>query len=245
MTPKLPMTADDGWSVDPTRIERNWRAIQFELDAPRPTRLERLLRFFRVPAQLTRLVVATPALRRAWFVAIGLAMAVASGPLDGTDTRENLFGLLLLAPLVPVLGVSFAYGVEADPAHEMSVATPMRGLRLILTRSAVVLTVSTALCSIIAVLAPGAPALAFAWMLPALGLTAATVALMSAIAPRPAAAAVTASWVLGVLLARGAADDLLAAFGTTGQGVMIALTLTSLAAIWFRRDRFDALEPRL
>ena len=239
------MSSTRSWDVDPARIERNWRAIQFELDAPRPGRLERLLRFFRLPSHLTRLVVATPALRRAWFVAIGLAMVVAAGPFDGTNTRENLFGLLLLAPLVPVLGVSFAYGVEADPAHEMSVATPMRGLRLILTRAAVVLAVSTALLSIVALLAPGTPALAFAWLLPALGLTTATVALMSVVAPRPAALAVTVTWLLGVLIARGAADDLLAAFTAPSQGVMVALTAVSLLAIWVRRDHFDRLEPRL
>lgn len=239
------MTTIDGWNIDPARVERNWRAIQFELDAPRPGRLERILRFVRMPPQLTRLVVATPALRRAWFVAIGLAMVVAAGPFDGTNTQENLFGLLLLAPLVPVLGVSFAYGVEADPAHEMSVATPMRGLRLILTRSAVVLAVSTTLLSIVALLAPGAPALAFAWLLPALGLTTATVALMSVTAPRPAALAVTVTWVLGVVIARSAANDVLAAFTAPGQGVMVALTGISLVAIWFRRDRFDRLEPRL
>lgn len=238
-------TVHDGWNVDPARIDRNWRAIQFELDAPRPGRLERALRFLRLPASLTRLVVATPALRRAWFVAIGLAMVVAAGPFDGTNTRENLFGLLLLAPLVPVLGVSFAYGVEADPAHEISVATPMRGLRLLLTRSAVVLAVSTGLLSLVALLAPGTPALAFAWLLPSLGLTTATVALMSFVAPRPAALAVTVLWVLGVLIARGAANDLLAAFTAAGQGVMIALTGTSMVVIWFRRDRFDRLEPRL
>jgi hypothetical protein len=238
-------TTHDGWNVDPARIDRNWRAIQFELDAPRPGRLERLLRFFRLPAHLTRLVVATPALRRAWFVAIGLAMVVASGPFDGTNTRENLFALLLLAPLVPVLGVSFAYGIEADPAHEISVATPMRGLRLLITRAAVVLSVSTGLLAIIALLAPGSPALAFAWLLPALGLTTATVALMSVVAPRPAALTVAVVWTLGVVVARGASSDPLAAFTATGQGLMVALTGMAMIMIWFRRDRFDRLEPRL
>lgn len=236
---------DDSWSIDPARIDRNWRAIEFELDAPRPGRLERLLRFCRLPAHLTRLVAATPALRRAWFVAIGLTMMVAAGQFDGTNTRENLFLLLLLAPLVPVLGVSFAYGVEADPAHEISVATPMRGLRLILTRSVVVLLISSGLLSIIALLAPGASVTAFAWLLPALGLTVATVALMSFVAPRAAAMAVAVVWVVGVLIVQGAASDELAAFTAAGQGVMVALTGVSLTAIWFRRDRFDRLEPGL
>lgn len=234
-----------GWNVDPARIDRNWRAINFELDAPRPGRIERLLRFVGMPAHLTRLMVSTPALRRAWFVAIGLAIVVAVGPYDDTQSRDDLFGLLLIAPLVPVLGVSFAYGIEADPAHEISAATPMRGLRLILTRASVVLAISVVFLSLAALLAPGAPALAFAWLLPALGLTTTTVALMTFFPPRRAALSTTTLWVLGVFIARGASGDRLAAFTAVGQGLMVLITGLALTMIWFRRDRFDRLEVGL
>lgn len=236
---------DGNWNIDRQRLDRNWRAIVFELEAPRPTRFERLLRRFGFPAHLTRLVVATPALRRAWFVAIALAMVFAVAPYDTTNTRENLFGLLLLAPLVPVLGVTFAYGVEADPTHEISVATPMRGLRLVLTRAAVVLTISVLFLSLAALLAPEADPIAFAWLLPALGLTSATVALTTFVAPRPAAVFTTSVWVLGVLIARGAATDRLAAFTAVGQSIMIVVTGLALVTVWFRKDRFDRLEVRL
>lgn len=235
----------DGWGVDQSRIDRNWRAITFELDAPRPGRLERFLRFCRIPAHLTRLVAATPALRRAWFVAIALAMLVAVGPYDQSATREMLFPLLLLAPIVPVLGVSLAYGVEADPAHEISVATPMRGVRLVLTRAVVVLAVSVAFLLFTALLAPGVPPMAFAWLLPAIGLTSATLALMTFVAPRRAALVTTVLWVLGVFIARGASTDRLAAFTAPGQTTMVLLTAVALAVVWFRRHEFDLLEVRL
>ena len=55
------------WPVDQARIDANWRAITIELDAPTPSRVERLLRAVGLPARVTRLVVATPALRRAWY----------------------------------------------------------------------------------------------------------------------------------------------------------------------------------
>ena len=58
--------------IDEERLARNWRAITIELDAPRPSRTERILRTLRVPPHVTRLAVATPALRRSWFVAVGL-----------------------------------------------------------------------------------------------------------------------------------------------------------------------------
>ena len=62
--------------IDQARIDRNWKAITIEIDAPRPGRFEALLRGMGLPAHLSRLVVATPALRRSWFVATGLVMVL-------------------------------------------------------------------------------------------------------------------------------------------------------------------------
>ncbi len=233
------------WDVDPARLERNWRAIAFELDAPRPGRLERGLRRLGLPAHLTRLVVATPALRRAWFVAIALVMALTFGSVDPGQPRESLFGILLLAPLVPVLGVSFAYGIEADPAHEISVATPMRGLRLLLTRSVVVVTISTVLLGVTSLSSRGVTPLAFGWLLPSLALTSLTVALMTRLPPRRAAAATTIGWMVVVLTAAAIATDRLAVFGPVGQGAMIVATGIGLTISWFRRERFDRLAVQL
>ncbi|MGH1487943.1 MAG: hypothetical protein ACRBK7_00880 [Acidimicrobiales bacterium] len=240
------MTASNNyqWPLDQARIDRNWRAITIELDAPRPGRMERMLRFFGLPAHVTRLVVATPALRRAWFLATGLAIVIGLSAANGDRPVENLFVLLFIAPLVPVLGVAMAYGTEADPAHEMSIATPLRGLRLILTRAAVVLAFSTFWLAIAAVLAPGTSALAFAWLLPSIGLTLATVALMTVVRPRRAATIAGFAWVLGVLIVRGAATSPVAAFSAPGQLVMVLIGAVALAVVVQRRDRFDLLELR-
>ncbi|MEL6981078.1 MAG: zf-HC2 domain-containing protein [Actinomycetota bacterium] len=232
------------WPVDQARIDANWRAITIELDAPVPGRMERLLRAVGLPARFTRLVVATPALRRAWYLATGLAILISIGAATGPQPREDLFMLLLVAPLVPVLGVALAYGTEADPAHEMAMATPMRGLRLVLTRAAAVLAFSTFWLLIAAVLAPGRQPMAFAWLLPALGLTSATVALMTVLAPRRAAMVAAGVWVTGVLIVQGAATDPLAAFGPAGQVVMVVVGLVSFGVTVLRRQRFDVLELR-
>ncbi len=219
------------WPVDQARIDANWRAITIELDAPTPSRVERLLRAFGLPARVTRLVVATPALRRAWYLATGLAILIGLAGTDASQPREDLFTLLLVAPLVPVLGVALAYGTEADPAHEMALATPMRGLRLVLTRAA-------------AVLAPGRQPMAFAWLLPALGLTAATVALMTFLPPRRSALVTAGTWVVMVAIVQGSASDPLAAFGPVGQLVMVVIGLASLIVTVLRRQHFDVLELR-
>lgn len=229
------------WPVDQTRIDRNWRAITIELDAPRPARLERFLQFFGMPVNVTRLVAATPALRRAWFLATAVAMLIGLGATDAAKPREDLFILLLIGPLVPVLGVAMAYGAEADPAHEISLATPMRGLRLITIRAAAVLAFSSFWLLLAALAAPGRSPMAFAGLIPSLGLTVATVALMTVTRPRLAAGLVALLWTVGVLLVRAGPADPLAAFTTGGQLVMLMVAVLSAAMAMARRDRFDHL----
>lgn len=230
------------WPVDQGRIDRNWRAIGIELDAPSPGRFERLLRRVGLPAHVTRLVVATPALRRAWFVATGLSMLVGLAAAESEQAVQDLFVLLLIAPLVPVLGVSMAYGVEADPAHEMGIATPLAGLRLILTRSAVVLAFSSFWLAITSLLAASANSMAFAWLIPSIGLTLATVALMTVTRPRMAATIAGGLWVLGVTLSRAGDADPMVAFTAPGQLLMAMIAAAGLAVAVVRRDRFDLLE---
>jgi hypothetical protein len=237
-------TFDQQWPIDQARIDRNWRAVTIELDAPRPGRIERFLRAVGLPARITRLMVATPALRRSWYLATGFAVLIGLIGNDATRPRENLLALLIVAPLVPVLGVSMAYGVASDPAHEMAVATPMRGLRLILTRAAVVLGFSTFWLALAAVLSPGNQPMAFAWLLPAFGLTSATVAAMTFVRPRLAAATVGGVWLVGVLLVRAAADDPLAAFTAGGQLLFAVVAAAGLVVATLRRNSFELLELR-
>jgi hypothetical protein len=229
------------WPIDQARVDRNWRAITIELDAPRPGRLERFLRFFGMPVNVTRLVAATPALRRAWFLATAVAMLIGIGATDAAKPRADLFLLLLIGPLVPVLGVALAYGSEADPAHEISLATPMRGLRLITVRAAAVLAFSSFWLVLTALAAPGRSPMAFAGLLPSLGLTAATVALMTVTRPRLAAGLVAVTWTVGVLLVRAGPPDPLAAFTAVGQITMFGVAVLSSAVAIARRDRFDQL----
>ena len=120
--------------VDQPRLDANWRAITAELDAPRPSSLERVLGRVGVPGHVSRVIVATPALRRAWYLALAVAVLVGLGATNPGD-RGSLFTLLALAPTLPVLGVALAYGPAADPMYEAQLATPMRGLRLVAIRA--------------------------------------------------------------------------------------------------------------
>lgn len=227
--------------IDPARIEANWRAISIELDTPRPSRLERALRTVRVPLPVVRVVAATPALRRSWYLSIAAVVLIGLGVADPGD-EGSLFALLVMAPLLPVLGVAMAYGSAADPSHEIQVATPTHGLRLVTVRAATVLSVSIVIIVLLSLLSEAARPVAAAWLLPALAVTAASLATMTFQPPRRATSIVALGWFAVVLGARMVADDPLAAFRLGGQFAAMAVAVGAAALAYRRRDRFERLE---
>jgi hypothetical protein len=226
--------------VDQSRLDANWRAISAELDAPRPSVLERALRRVRVPGHVARLVVATPALRRAWYLSIAVAVLVGLGSSQPGD-RGSLFALLVLAPALPVLGVALAYGPSADPLYDVQLATPMRGVRLVLVRAVTVLACTIVFVGGPALLAPDVRAMAFAWLLPALALTAASLALMTWLPPRRAAAVVAVTWFAVAAIVEAAGAGELAAFGVVGQAVALGVGVAAAALTFGRRAAFDRM----
>lgn len=230
------------YQVDPARIERNWSAITAELDAPAASLVERMLAKIGVPQHLSRVALATPSLRRVWLIATLLVVLIGLTSADRTQTRDSLFSFLVVAPLLPVLGVAMAYGVEADPAHEVGLATPMRGLRLVLTRTAVVLICSTFALSIVALFS--ASPMALAWVLPGLALTLASLALSTFSTPRRASAGVAVAWLIVLMVVRSATVDPVSAFGGGGQSLAVLITGGAAAVVYNRKERFDLLEAR-
>ncbi|MEL6890549.1 MAG: zf-HC2 domain-containing protein [Actinomycetota bacterium] len=222
------------------RLDATWRAISFELDAPRPSRIERVLGRVGVPEQIGRIVVATPALRRSWFLALALAALIGSVAVDSADPRSSVFVLLFLAPLAPVIGVALAYGRWADPAHELHVTTPMHGLRLLVIRSVVVLTVSVVVIGGLSLLGDVTRPLAAAWLLPALATTSASAAAMTLTTPVRATTIVGASWVTLAFVGRTAPDDL-GAFSPPAQVLAVLVAVGAAAVVWLRREHLDVM----
>ena len=223
------------------RIDANWRAISFELDAPAPSVVERTLRFVRVPSHVARLAVATPALRRSWFIALGIVVLIGLTAPDPTNPRASLFGFLLIAPLAPLAGVALAYGRWSDPAHELHVTTPMHGLRLLMIRTTTVLAVSFVVIGGLALTNEVARPMAAAWMLPALALTSTSSALMTITTPRRASLAAGTAWVVLALIGRAAAEDQLGAFAPSAQVAAVVVAVGCAAITWVRRDRLDVM----
>jgi hypothetical protein len=138
--------------------------------------------------------------------------------------------VLLLAPVLPLLGVAASWSRGLDPAYELTAAAPRAGLYLVLRRTASVLAV------VVPVLLVGGwvtGVTAAQWLLPCLAFTSAALALGGVVGVTRAAVALVAVWaavILAPTLAAGRTSFALQTGGlpvwglvlTLGTGVLIA-----------------------
>ena len=227
-----------GAHVPAERLDLNFAAIAAELDAPRRGRIERIMVRLGLDEHVARLMAATPVMRRSWYLAsilvlfFGLAAA-------GNDNTGSIGFFLAVAPIVPVLGVALAYGPAVDPAHDMTVATPVSGFRLLLLRSVAVLATSVVFGGVAAVIvAPEHGLEVLAWMLPALALTSITLALATVVPTRLAAGITVGAWLVVVTIVGQAATDL-TMFGGVAQPIYLALAIVAGIVVGLRREVFE------
>ncbi len=231
-----------GSQVDPARLDLVLAGVVAELDAPKRGVIERLMVRLGLHEHVARLMAATPVLRRSWYLASILVLLFGLAAADPDRPDGSLAVFLVVAPLVPVLGVGLAYGPGVDPASDMTVATPLSGFRLLLLRSVTVLATSVLFGGIGAILiAPDHGLRVLAWMLPALALTTATLALATAVPTRLAAGLVAGGWLAIVIAVTRLADDL-SLFGGPAQPLYLALVLVAGVLLAVRREVFEQAE---
>jgi hypothetical protein len=223
--------------VDVGRLDRIWGNVRSDVEAPRRSALERALVRLGVPAHTARLLVTTPSLRPSWILAVAasLAFAVLAGRLVGGGNVP----FLVIAPLVPVLGVAAAFARPIDPLWEIGVATPTGGFRLTMIRAAAVIAASIVPTALATLGLPELGWIAVAWLLPALGLTLLTLALSPGAATPVVAGVVAAAWAVGVVIAGRVAVDPLAAFEARGQVLLATIAVASVIVVLRRRDTFE------
>jgi len=235
--------------VEGARLDTVWRGVEDLVDAPRHTPLERLLKRLGASDATARLLVATPSLRAPWIAAVAtvLLMSILSASRPG---QQGVLLLLVLAPLMPVAGTALAFGSRTDVTAELTTASPVSGLWLVMVRTASVLLTSITLAAGASLLVPNLRWTAFGWLVPALALTTATLALASRLRPAAAAAAVSTVWVVGVVgnevAAAGGLRSLFAggpieafAFRPAGQLALLVLAILAALVIALRRDFFE------
>jgi hypothetical protein len=229
--------------LDRVRLETVWEAVVERVERPTPTLVERLLHRVGMHESTARLVAATPSLRGAWIAATTIVLVLAL--VAAYTSPDGVALYLTVAPLLPVAGVAMAYGPEADPAYEIAAATPYSQLRLLALRSLVVVTATLVPAAVAGVLLPGAPILALAWLLPALSLTAGTVALSTRVRPQLAAAGLAAGWA--ALSLRGLLDrhDALVATSAPVLWACVAGLVAAAAVLVIRRRDLAELLRRV
>lgn len=230
------------------RLAGNLALLHSRIDAPPVPRTERFLQRLGLPESVTRLLVVTPSARLAWLLAVAGAMAAAviAADVSGSSQRA-MFAFLVGAPLVPLGVVTTTFATRADPAREVVIATPTPAFDLLLVRVVAVLVPAVGLTVLAALVVPGQGGEGALWLLPALGLATATLALASWLPVRAVSWVLGAGWVAAAMVSvRGAPrTDLIEhyiAFRPLGQAVMVAITLAAAAVVVLRRDAFDLID---
>ncbi len=229
-------------AVVPTRMDANWLEIEDVLDAPRTGFVEDLLTRLGVPGHVARLLAATPSLTLSWFGAVAVALAVA---VAGAQQGERGLALFLcIAALAPVAGVAASFTRGLDPTHELGLAAPLSSVRLLLLRTVAVLAATITLTAIGALALPGLGWTAAAWLLPALGLTLASLALATYVTHTTAFATVSGIWLAAAIAGAVRPGEALAAFDGTVQLVFAVVVAAAGLVLALRHECLDGWSVR-
>ncbi|MFH8805426.1 zf-HC2 domain-containing protein [Streptomyces sp. NPDC017936] len=175
-----------------------------------------------------------------------LAMVMSVTPLAflldlvGTGSDEVSL-VLLLAPVLPVLGVAASWSRGLDPAYELTASVPKAGLYLVLRRTASVLAVVIPALLVGGYVAGDTGATAAQWLLPCLAFTSTTLALGGAIGVTRAAVALVAVWaavIVAPTLAAGRTTFALQTGGLPVWGLVLAL---GIGVLIVRRGAYSVL----
>lgn len=224
-------------ALAPDRLDAIWEQVERRVDVADLPLPERVLVRLGIPESTARLLAATPSLTTSWLAAVTAAVVFAVTAAS-TSATWGMWLFLTVAPMLPVAGVAAAYGRDADPAHELAVASPFSLFRLLLLRAVVVIGSTMAITLLVGLLLADNGRQAAAWLLPALATSTTTLALSARVRPVWAGAGVLAAWVGVVLIAYDRSGDRLAAFDTTGQLLAAILALAAVVALLRQRPAF-------
>jgi hypothetical protein len=225
--------------ADQTQLARVWeRVVDDVLSGPTP-RAERLALRLGMAERDALVAASAPRVRGAWLLAVLLCVLLGVVAVSTGDSWAT-FIFLTVAPLLPVGAVGLAYGQDADPIWETTLATPSDPVRLLVVRSVAVLAVAVPVLLIAAILLPGPSWAAAAWLLPALAGTALTLALSTWFTVSRAALGVTAAWVATTVLTAGPGfHNALLVLNSRVLPLYLVVAVVGSAVFWLRLDRLS------
>jgi hypothetical protein len=178
--------------ADVPRLEDAWDAVRARVEQPRLPWLLRQAGRLGLSEQTQILLAAAASMRAAWlsgaFIALGFAVAAAMASGDA------LWPFLLVAPLIPMLGVALSYGSYADSFEALLATAPYGRTRLVVVRTVAVLVTTVPAACLLGLALPGPTWVAAAWLGPALAMLSLLLSLASFFGPRLAAPIVALLW---------------------------------------------------
>jgi hypothetical protein len=217
--------------VVPVVVDEVWTRVRETISTPPLTLPQRAMRRVGVRPDDAVVVSAADTFLLPWAVAVGFAVVSACVVgLAGLGPAGRDAAFLALAPLAPVLAVVASYDA-LDPVREVMAATPYSKLRLALLRATAALVVAVPVTMTIGLVVPHMDDLAFAWLAPSLGLTAAALVLLTWFEAWVTGALMASAWVTVVALLR-TGDQVDALTTPFGQGAfVVAAGVLALALV--------------
>ncbi|MFB7577322.1 hypothetical protein [Streptomyces sp. NPDC056165] len=215
--------------ADPDTLTQAWEGVRDAIQRPPLPLLLRLLSRAGLNEEDAALLSASQPLHGPWALATtGVLAFAAAASFPGAALGQALY--LLVAPLVPVLGVVAAFAAT-DPMTELTNATPYSKTRLALLRTLAVVTTTVPLVAVMGAVA-GIGLLSIAWLGPAFGLTLAALVALTWWSPMVTSTTVSVVWAVVVSIAY-ARHDVVAAVQLDAQIcylLVAGLTAAGLAA---------------
>lgn len=184
--------------TDLPALDRAWDGVRSAVESPDHPWLIRQGRRVGLTEPTSILLAATVALRTAWVSSALVVLAFAAGTAV-VASGGTLWPYLLVAPLIPVLGVAAAYGSSEEPFEALAVTTPYGRTRLILLRALAVVSTCVPIACLLGLVLPGPVWVAVAWLGPALSMIPLLLAVSAFVGPRAGSAAIALLW-MGVVV---------------------------------------------
>ncbi len=148
-------------------LDHVWQGIRGEIWGKPLSPMERITRKLVGSAAIARVMMTSPFMYLAWITASVIAIAL--GLLLTVTSGQPL--VPLMAPLLAIAGVTYAYGPGADSAWELSRTMPVSASMLLPIRVAFIFTVSTIFTCIGTFFSATATDITMLWLLPMVALS--------------------------------------------------------------------------
>ncbi|WP_261554023.1 hypothetical protein [Frankia tisae] len=217
--------------TDPDESDRIWAGVREAIARPVLPWPVRLLRRCGLNDEDAVLLSVSRSLRGPWTLATVVVLVCAVWASFPDDPRGKA-AYLLVAPLVPVLGVVAAF-VSVDQTAELAVTTPYSKARLTLLRTLAVIVTTVPLVVAMGALIPGIGWMAVTWLGPAFGLTLTALVGLTWLSAEVIGPAVLAGWAAVVAGAYGH-DTVATTVAAPAQLGYLVLTVVTAAVLSLR-----------